>query len=456
MEESFFIPNSSFLISGKEFYMDKRLVFSSVAAVIIAVLFLACDPLEGSIDEVKVKAGGGGPTETTYTVTFDTAGGSSVPEKSVKEGAVIDPPPNPTKESNNFVNWFADPEYTEFYRFSTPVTRNITLYGKWTTETATYIVSFITSGGSSVAQQTIYRNEKVYPPDDPVKRGNNFGGWCADNPPTTLFNFSTAVITMTRDLYAKWDFIDQPPGATLAEKFAWLQSNVTEDSTYILQAFEDETLTPQILRYPEYDNVTIKLVGIYPECIISKPDNVNGSLLTVGGTILLGQEKKVTLILDNYITLKGHNNNAYSLVNVVAKSELIMENGSTITGNTKTGGTGGAGVFVSANAKFTMKGGTISGNTVIGDDSPLLGGGGVSIGYNGVIDKTGGTIYGNDTGNSNANKVVNSSGIPYTDKGSAVRFMRNQTGTIISLRESTAGPSVLLDSTKTGAAGGWE
>jgi len=113
--------------------------------------------------------------------------------------------------------------------------------------------------------------------------------------------------------------------------------------------------------------------------------------------------------------------------------------GGTISGNTTSGY--GGGVFVVGT--FTMNGGTISGNTA--SDY----GGGVYV-YSGTFTKTSGTItgYANDT--ANGNQVRNNSGTVLSNRGHAV----NMGG--VRFRESTAGPNVNLDSTKTGAAGGWE
>jgi hypothetical protein len=67
--------------------------------------------------------------------------------------------------------------------------------------------------------------------------------------------------------------------------------------------------------------------------------------------------------------------------------------------------------------------------------------------------KTGGTIYGysvSDTVNSNV--VKNSSGVVQSNSGHAVYV-----GTSPAIRrETTAGPSVNMDSRTSGTAGGWE
>ena len=76
-------------------------------------------------------SGGGTPAVTTYTVTFDTNGGSSVDSQKVKENQKATEPTAPTKENNTFAGWYSDSELTTEYNFDTAVTKNITLYAKW-------------------------------------------------------------------------------------------------------------------------------------------------------------------------------------------------------------------------------------------------------------------------------------------------------------------------------------
>ncbi len=73
-----------------------------------------------------------GGKEKTYTVTFDTNGGSAVSAQSVKAGECAKEPTAPTKGELYFAGWYADSALTVPYDFGTPVTGDITLYAKWT------------------------------------------------------------------------------------------------------------------------------------------------------------------------------------------------------------------------------------------------------------------------------------------------------------------------------------
>lgn len=67
------------------------------------------------------------------SVTFETNGGTPVPEKQVINlGDVATVPNEPIKEGFQFAGWYQDKELTQKYDFATPVTSDITLYSKWT------------------------------------------------------------------------------------------------------------------------------------------------------------------------------------------------------------------------------------------------------------------------------------------------------------------------------------
>ncbi|MHB9295672.1 hypothetical protein PilKf_01419 [Pillotina sp. SPG140] len=71
------------------------------------------------------------PITVTYAVTFNTDGGSVIPEQIVAEGATVVKPANPTKDRFAFVGWYSDKALTVPYNFNTPVTSDLTLYAQW-------------------------------------------------------------------------------------------------------------------------------------------------------------------------------------------------------------------------------------------------------------------------------------------------------------------------------------
>ncbi len=77
-------------------------------------------------------AGGGGGGVSTYTIKFETNGGSAIKTITVNKNAVATEPTAPTKDGFKFDGWYTDKELTTAYDFTAKVTKNFTLYAKWT------------------------------------------------------------------------------------------------------------------------------------------------------------------------------------------------------------------------------------------------------------------------------------------------------------------------------------
>ena len=81
------------------------------------------------------------PSAQTFTVHFDSQGGSSVPDITVESGVKFAKPAAPTKEGAGFEGWCTDATgNTPFEGWESGVTANTTLYAKW--KAAKYLVQF--------------------------------------------------------------------------------------------------------------------------------------------------------------------------------------------------------------------------------------------------------------------------------------------------------------------------
>ena len=74
---------------------------------------------------------------TTYTVSFETSGGSTVSAQTVEDGAQLVSPQDPYRDGYIFKGWYRDAGYTSQVSFPITVTSNMTLYAKWEGETET-------------------------------------------------------------------------------------------------------------------------------------------------------------------------------------------------------------------------------------------------------------------------------------------------------------------------------
>lgn len=84
-----------------------------------------------------VRKSSGGSSTVRYTVTFDTQGGNEIDSIRVIRNGTVTKPEEPIREGYTFEGWFADADCTSAYDFDTRVTKNITLYAKWTANGAT-------------------------------------------------------------------------------------------------------------------------------------------------------------------------------------------------------------------------------------------------------------------------------------------------------------------------------
>jgi len=67
----------------------------------------------------------------SYSVKFDSNGGTEIPYKNVVQGGKVPKVKDPVKEGYEFAGWYTDKSLTKEYNFSNTVTKNFTLYAKW-------------------------------------------------------------------------------------------------------------------------------------------------------------------------------------------------------------------------------------------------------------------------------------------------------------------------------------
>ena len=89
--------------------------------------------IKASIKEKEsTSSGGGGSAVTTYSVTFNTNGGSSVQTQHVVSGSKLSNLPTTAKEGYTFAGWYTDEALTQPFSADTAITKNTVLYAKWT------------------------------------------------------------------------------------------------------------------------------------------------------------------------------------------------------------------------------------------------------------------------------------------------------------------------------------
>ena len=140
----------------------------------------------------------------TYTITFDTAGGSEIAPITQDYGTVITAPEAPTREGYTFKGW--DKEIPE-----TMPTENITVKAQW--EINQYTIAFDTAGGSEIAPITQDYGTAITAPAEPTREGYTFIGWDTEIPATMPAENIT--------LKAKWKDIEKPTGEIIIGTNKW-------------------------------------------------------------------------------------------------------------------------------------------------------------------------------------------------------------------------------------------
>ncbi len=111
----------------------------------------------------------------TYTISFDTQGGTVIDHQSVTYDVLITLPIEPTKEGYTFGGWYLDDQRQQLYQETTMPAEDFTLYARWLTNA--YTITFDTQGGTSVTNITDEYGREVTIPDSPTKEGYTFNGW---------------------------------------------------------------------------------------------------------------------------------------------------------------------------------------------------------------------------------------------------------------------------------------
>ena len=114
-------------------------------------------------------------TVNRYTITFDTDGGSAVDAITQDYGTAVTAPANPTKTGYTFAGWDkAIP--------ATMPADDVTLTAQWTVNR--YTITFDTDGGSAIDAITQDYGTAVTAPANPTKGGYTFAGWDQEIPDT--------------------------------------------------------------------------------------------------------------------------------------------------------------------------------------------------------------------------------------------------------------------------------
>ncbi len=148
----------------------------------------------------------------TYTVTFDSAGGSAVTAQNIEAGQKATKPADPTKAGYDFKGWTLN---GSAYDFNTAVNGDITLVATWEQQQVvptTYTVSFAANGGTgTMADVTGISGEYTLPENGfTAPDGKQFKAWSVGGVDKAVGDKIT--VTADTTVTAVWETI--PAGHT--------------------------------------------------------------------------------------------------------------------------------------------------------------------------------------------------------------------------------------------------
>ena len=142
----------------------------------------------------------------TYIVTFNSNGGSTVTQQTIKHGSKAETPAVPTRDGYQFVCWHIQ-GVEDAFDFNTAITSNITLVATWNEIAREKRVVTLEANGGVIGYPSISvdYDTKLSQASIPTitKEGYKFEGWYSDQGLNTLFDFNTSIKTNIT-LYAKW------------------------------------------------------------------------------------------------------------------------------------------------------------------------------------------------------------------------------------------------------------
>jgi uncharacterized repeat protein (TIGR02543 family) len=136
------------------------------------------------------------------SITFNSNGGSIVPQISTLPGETVTQPMNPTRPGYTFLGWFTNQTFTTPFTFTTMPNNPVTAFAKW--QALTFTITFETNGGTTLSSISRNTDQVLSLPAAPTKAGHAFAGWFTNAALTDAFRLSKMPPNNVT-LYAKWN-----------------------------------------------------------------------------------------------------------------------------------------------------------------------------------------------------------------------------------------------------------
>lgn len=201
---------------------------------------------------------GGGGGNVHYTVSFETNGGNDIASKTVTKNSVIKEPETPIKDGFDFEGWYTDKGLKTKYDFTEKVTKNFTLYAKWTEKDNGEWKNPFTD----VKENDWFYDSVKYAYENDLMKGISNTEFAPDSDVTRAM-FVTVIYRMENEPQTgKCAFTDVESGSYYENAVAWTNENgivsgISEDCFAPNEPITREQMAAIIYRYAAFKGYDI-------------------------------------------------------------------------------------------------------------------------------------------------------------------------------------------------------
>lgn len=201
---------------------------------------------------------GGGGGNVCYTVSFETNGGNDIASKTVTRNSVIKEPETPIKDGFDFEGWYTDKGLKTKYDFTEKVTKNFTLYAKWTEKDNGEWKNPFTD----VKENDWFYDSVKYAYENDLMKGISNTEFAPDSDVTRAM-FVTVIYRMENEPQTgKCAFTDVESGSYYENAVAWTNENgivsgISEDCFAPNEPITREQMAAIIYRYAAFKGYDI-------------------------------------------------------------------------------------------------------------------------------------------------------------------------------------------------------
>lgn len=206
----------------------------------------------------KSSGGNGGGGNVHYTVSFETNGGNDIASKTVTKNSVIKEPESPIKDGFDFEGWYTDKGLKTKYDFTEKVTKNFTLYAKWTEKDNGEWKNPFTD----VKENDWFYDSVKYAYENDLMKGISNTEFAPDSDVTRAM-FVTVIYRMENEPQTgKCAFTDVESGSYYENAVAWTNENgivsgISEDCFAPNEPITREQMAAIIYRYAAFKGYDI-------------------------------------------------------------------------------------------------------------------------------------------------------------------------------------------------------